>query len=172
MAQPHIFLIRNGGWFVVRSYSLLLLIQARAQTRIPFKGQYGYQNQMQVVKIMLTIDSNKGTPMKPFLILLLPFALFGCGAEPDAPTDDTLSAELAEPVPVVNYVPTPAQTKAVAAIKRLGGKVRFGISGDVVMVELNHTQITDAELEHLKGMTSLTELKLAGTQVTDAGLET
>ena len=36
---------------------------------------------------------------------------------------------------------------------------------------LNNTQITDAGLEHLKGLTSLEELLLAATQITDAGLE-
>jgi Leucine-rich repeat (LRR) protein len=36
---------------------------------------------------------------------------------------------------------------------------------------LKNTQITDAGLEHLKGLTGLTYLELSGTQVTDAGLQ-
>ena len=39
------------------------------------------------------------------------------------------------------------------------------------MLELGDTQITDAGLEHLKGLTSLQILGLAGTQVTDAGVK-
>ena len=38
-------------------------------------------------------------------------------------------------------------------------------------LQLNDTSITDAGLEHLKGMTSLTRLYLHNTQITDAGLE-
>ena len=38
-------------------------------------------------------------------------------------------------------------------------------------VSLNDTKVTDAGLEHLKGLTSLETLDLANTRVTDAGLE-
>ena len=54
---------------------------------------------MQAVKNMLTSDSIKGPYMKPFLILLFPFVLFGCGAEPGPATDDALSATPPEPAP-------------------------------------------------------------------------
>ena len=37
-------------------------------------------------------------------------------------------------------------------------------------LNLGSTQITDAGLEHLKGLTSLTTLYLANTKITDAGL--
>ncbi len=36
--------------------------------------------------------------------------------------------------------------------------------------QFTNTQFTDADLEHLKGLTSLTSLSIAHTQVTDAGL--
>ena len=39
------------------------------------------------------------------------------------------------------------------------------------MAGLDGTQVTDAGLEHLKGLSRLQELYLDGTQVTDAGLE-
>jgi len=42
---------------------------------------------------------------------------------------------------------------------------------DVIDVNLNCTQVTDAGLEHLNIFTSLRWLELHGTQVTDAGLE-
>jgi len=38
-------------------------------------------------------------------------------------------------------------------------------------LSLGGTQVTDAGLEHLKGLTALQELNLAGTHVTDAGLQ-
>jgi uncharacterized protein YjbI with pentapeptide repeats len=48
----------------------------------------------------------------------------------------------------------------------------FGLEhGVVVGVDLSGRQVTDAGLEHLKGLTSLQDLDLTGTQVTDAGLE-
>jgi hypothetical protein len=36
---------------------------------------------------------------------------------------------------------------------------------------LNGTQITDAGIEHLKGVTKLGYLDLSGTQITDAGIQ-
>jgi Leucine-rich repeat (LRR) protein len=37
-------------------------------------------------------------------------------------------------------------------------------------LDLYDTQVTDAGLEHLKGLTSLTKLSLSRTPITDAGL--
>ena len=87
--------------------------------------------------------------MKPFLVLLLPLVLVGCGPEPPA-----------------------SQADAIAAIKKLGGTVILDkTSGEVVEVNLRFTPITDAGLEHLKGLTSLTTLYLDGPPITDAALE-
>ena len=87
--------------------------------------------------------------MKPFLVLLLPLVLVGCGPQPPA-----------------------SQAEAVAAIKKLGGSVRLDqTSGEVVMLFLSRSYVTDAGLEHLQGITSLTTLWLQHTLVTDAGLE-
>jgi hypothetical protein len=86
------------------------------------------------------------------------------------------------------------QKEAVEEIEKLGGLVAYdyqqvyrsvGPSGPVwlrnwlgkdlfaTVVEVRFTSAsgTDAELEHLKGMTQLQKLDLHGTQVTDAGLE-
>ena len=87
--------------------------------------------------------------MKPFLVLLLPLVLVGCGPDPPA-----------------------SQAEAVAAIKKLGGYVTLGrTSGEVVGINLEKTQVTDGGLVHLKGMTSLADLSLSYTKITDAGLE-
>ena len=88
--------------------------------------------------------------MKPFLVLLLPLVLVGCGPEPPA-----------------------SQAEAVAAIKKLGGYVTLDkTSGEVVEVYVNRTQITDAGLEHLKGLTSLTGLWLSNTPIRMPGWST
>jgi Leucine-rich repeat (LRR) protein len=42
---------------------------------------------------------------------------------------------------------------------------------NLLELDLSQTQITDAGLEHLKGLPDLTRLSLRGTDVTDAGLE-
>ena len=59
---------------------------------------------------------------------------------------------------------TPAD---VAALEKLGAR----IVTQVTSVDLSRTEVTDAGLAHLKGMTGLEGLGLRGTQVTDAGVE-
>jgi hypothetical protein len=61
---------------------------------------------------------------------------------------------------------------AVAAIEELGGEVTFDEKnpGKPVIVNLLATEVTDAGLVHLKGLTGLQMLGLSGTKVTDAGL--
>ena len=90
------------------------------------------------------------------------------------------------------------QREAVAAIEELGGVVYYDFQVDnsrgllraklpgpkwlrelvgdeyfvsVHFVDLGNTQVTDAQLEHLKGLSNLQALVLDRTQVTDAGLE-
>ena len=68
---------------------------------------------------------------------------------------------------------TPAQVadaKVIAAIEKLGGKIEVDENKAVVSVALGNTNITDAGLVHLKGLTKLERLRLEGTKVTDAGL--
>jgi hypothetical protein len=77
---------------------------------------------------------------------------------------------------------------AVEKLEALGAEVRyeeeeeqvierwarnlFGLDhGVVVWVDLSASQVTDAGLEHLKGLTNLGVLDLVATQVSDAGLE-
>ena len=81
------------------------------------------------------------------------------------------------------------QRRAVAAVRHLGGEVAYsdGVSWSpewlrawaregyfqtVTAVSLiNVTQVTDADLTHLEGLTGLQLLWLHDTQVSDAGLE-
>ena len=83
------------------------------------------------------------------------------------------------------------QREAAESIEKLGGLVNYDweVRGpippgpawlrkllgeefaNVVQVVLERTQVTDAGLEHLKGLTRLHDLSLGGAHVTDAGLE-
>jgi Leucine-rich repeat (LRR) protein len=65
------------------------------------------------------------------------------------------------------------QERAIAEIKKLGGKVEVDPkrpSVPVVGVNLKHAKVVDASLEHLKGLTELEILFLEDTKVTDDGL--
>jgi len=61
-----------------------------------------------------------------------------------------------------------AEQQALAEITRVGGKVET--SDGKLAVDLSSTQVADADLEHLEGMTDLRVLWLDNTQVSDAGL--
>ncbi len=85
------------------------------------------------------------------------------------------------------------QRRAVAAVQHLGGDVAFADEGDgilwwtpewlrgwvrdgyfqpVTMVSLmSVTEVSDADLSHLKGLTGLQRLWLQDTKVSDAGLK-
>ncbi len=65
------------------------------------------------------------------------------------------------------------QRRAAVEIEKLGGSVLF--EGDffpnVVKVYLHNTQVTDAGLKELAGLTQLQMLYLHSTQVTDEGVQ-
>src|ERR1700680_1771113 len=66
-----------------------------------------------------------------------------------------------------------AQERAVAEIKKLGGKVEVDTHGPdraVVAVNLKHTEVMDASLKHLQGLTKIETLDLKDTRVTDDGM--
>jgi hypothetical protein len=65
------------------------------------------------------------------------------------------------------------EARAVREIKRLGGSVEVDANSPgmpVVGVDLKHTKVVDASLEHLKGLTRLEILLLKDTTVTDGGM--
>ena len=64
------------------------------------------------------------------------------------------------------------QDVAVAAIRKLGGKVTLDEEnpGRPLSVNFYGSKVTDAGLEHLKGLAKLQTLALQRTNVTDAGL--
>ena len=80
----------------------------------------------------------------------------GCGRKPDAvshePIQPKVSKEAGSPEPPPLQSP---QEKAIAAIKKLGGAVKFDQNETVVFVNLFDTNVTDAGLVHLKGLTKL-----------------
>jgi hypothetical protein len=71
--------------------------------------------------------------------------------------------------------PAPAAPESLSdRVARLGGKVTRDPAlpgGPVVGIDLHGTQTGDADLEPLRGLTSLRTLNLYGTRVTDAGLQ-
>jgi hypothetical protein len=70
--------------------------------------------------------------------------------------------------------PQTEQEKAVVEIKKLGGSVAIDEKSPdkpVIGVALPRTKVTDAGLEHLKGLPKLQWLSLLRTKVTDAGVK-
>jgi len=64
-----------------------------------------------------------------------------------------------------------SQDAAIRAIEGMGGIVKLDESRRAIEVDLSETNVSDAGLEHLKGLTNLDKLVLSNTQVTDAGLK-
>ena len=64
------------------------------------------------------------------------------------------------------------QERAIAEIKKLGGKVEMDAKSPdkVVAVNLGHTKVIDASLEPLKGLSRIETLILKDTTVTDDGI--
>jgi len=102
-------------------------------------------------------------------------------AEADAPKTKPVNSEdvsQAEPKDLAQErtetptdVPSDSSSDdAVAALKKLGARIKQDDQGEVVEGLLNGRKITDAGLVHLKGMTKLESLDFRYTQITDAGL--
>ena len=105
--------------------------------------------------------------MRVLLVVLL-VGIVGCGGNDNSPGD------VAIPTPKSSQAKTdkpPAQAAdADAALKNLGAEIHRNDQGEVVEVDLNFNDITDAGLVHLKGLPNLQNLSLFRTKVTDAGL--
>ena len=109
--------------------------------------------------------------------LLLVMGLTGCD-DPKEPLDEKAVASKQEPEkkpavhkPETVVEKTLTEEKAIVAkIKEMGGHVEFDRNKAVVKVRLRD-DVTDAGLEHLKGLTNLQDLYLGFSKVTDAGLE-
>jgi len=103
-------------------------------------------------------------------MLLLVVGMVGCGETP---------APVAAPEPVAGeakqspIVPELGQDAIIAEIEKLGGEVEYDEKSPerpIVAVGVYGTEVTDAHVVHLKGLTSLQSLYLGNTQVTDAGV--
>ena len=71
-----------------------------------------------------------------------------------------------------NYVVVSRRPKIdpVKALEKLGARIERNEQDDVVRVNLMNTEITDAGLVHLAGLTKLELFDLAETKITDAGV--
>ena len=96
-------------------------------------------------------------------IVLLLFAMLGFDSAAQTLTPPANAAE-----------PVETQEQAIAAIKKLGGKVTIDKKSPnkpVIKVDFRRTKVTDDGLVHLAGMTELRRLYLKNTRITDSGLE-
>src|SRR4051812_41034647 len=67
-----------------------------------------------------------------------------------------------------------AEPQAIAAIRRLGGAIvrdEGDATGPVIRVDLSFSKATDDDLAVLPGLPAVRELRMGGTNVTDAGLK-
>ena len=79
---------------------------------------------------------------------------------------------------LVEEILTPAQLQALEnlnsheeEIAKFGGRIIFDAANPNVQVDFQGTKITDAGLEHLKGLPQLDRLLLRMTEITDAGIK-
>lgn len=88
-------------------------------------------------------------------------------SEPE-PAPDTTT-----PAPAADSAPSPANEAAIAAIQEIGGTVMpLAMSDDSLVVDfhLGGTDLTDDGLVHVKALGKVFEVNLKDTQITDAGL--
>jgi len=115
-------------------------------------------------------------------IVLLLFAMLGCGSESPPANEVDRKAREQDVETIVENKSSPAtsaakpvetQEQAIAAIKKLGGKVTIGRKSPnkLIHVDLRGTKVTDAGLVHLKELTNLHTLYLINTKVTDEGVK-
>ena len=126
------------------------------------------------------------------LLAVLLVAIVGCGGEETSPADvaapastekaagieDLSDAELADLLQELTDEPTDVPSDqsgddAVAALKKLGARIKQDDHGEVVEISIASTKITDTDLVHLKGLTNLQSLVIGiglQSQVSDAGL--
>ena len=96
---------------------------------------------------------------------LLVVGTLGLGDKPESVADEVMQSP---PRPELG------RDGAIAAIEKLGGRCKFDEESpdrSIIRVYLTGDRISDADLEYLKGLTSIQTLSLAGTQITDAGTE-
>ena len=112
-------------------------------------------------------------------IVLLLFAMLGCGSESPPANEVDRKAREQDVETIVENKSSPAtsaakpvetQEQAIAAIKKLGGEVSIARKSKLTNVNLRRTKVTNAGLVHLKGLPNLQWLSLNQTEVTDAGL--
>ena len=113
------------------------------------------------------------------LLAVLLVGIVGCGGDDNSPCDVAAPSSTAKSENAAAGAPkpkadeSPAQAAAadpVAALEKLGGKIKRNEQGEAVEVSLIHRKITDAGLVHIKGFTNLETLLLYGTQITSAGV--
>ena len=61
--------------------------------------------------------------------------------------------------------------KRINHVRFVTSEGRFNFSGSLVLVTVGNSEMSDAGLEHLEGLTQLQRLDLGGSKITDAGLQ-
>ena len=98
--------------------------------------------------------------MKRLLVCMLLVGVVGCGQGQQSGTQTgDENGQISE-----------GQKKAIAALEKLRAEIEMNASGKVGSGDLRSTSVSDADLEHLEGFSSLVHLSLEYTEITDAGL--
>jgi hypothetical protein len=133
-------------------------------------------------------DMNCSTPWSRFTAVCIVMAgtcliLTGCQPQdasgPSVPTPDPPGAATSEitATPAVSEDGLTAESAAVATLEKLVGNasqgkdpLRRSNAGDVVAVDLTSIPATDADLQCLKDLSKLKDVKVRGQQITNAGV--